>query len=580
MLAAVAAACGATGTGPLPSAGAPRTTSAEADVRSGHGWVVVPCVSSSESVLVHLPPRDDAETARPGTVRGVQAFGDAPVAVAAWDARVWLIFGVETVYGPDPQRPEARVRVRQRPVMSMSAVRSIGGLWEYEPPLHAETMASLPGDAELVSVAGSAAGPVVLMYETVADKAGVWRMSVLTGGRWEDVPLTPSMMLAGNVGRHDAGLVATAEGPALWRRLGPGVHELWTLEQPVRMGQKGAVEGAGANPSEIALPPLAWRSTPRVYGEPGRDWATTSTEGGTPVWCDGQLVWWKQTGDRMDLHAVKPSGVHALAAIGGVGASATVVPIDGVGRLAVVWPTASPGTASEPKSQRGPGVTGESVGLSFTEVSVFTGRVFSTGPARRDGLLSPRDFQIITFIFGALMLVVLLFVLRNDQRPEVVIPTGTALATPGRRVVAGLLDLVPCMLVACWVSGVAPSKVASVAVLLNPGQVAPVIGLGVGLTIVQCVLGEWLAGASVGKRLMGCRVVSLSRAAHGDAVADSVLRVRLWQAAGRNVVRWVMPPLGMLMLFDPAFRHPGDVLSRTVVVMPDEGGEPERDGGA
>jgi hypothetical protein len=43
-------------------------------------------------------------------------------------------------------------------------------------------------------------------------------------------------------------------------------------------------------------------------------------------------------------------------------------------------------------------------------------------------------------------------------------------------------------------------------------------------------------------------------------------RPTLVQALVRNAVRWLAPPLAALVLFDPNWRHPGDVLSRTVVL--------------
>ena len=84
----------------------------------------------------------------------------------------------------------------------------------------------------------------------------------------------------------------------------------------------------------------------------------------------------------------------------------------------------------------------------------------------------------------------------------------------------------------------------------------------VGAGLVLGILGEALIGRSVGKVAMGCEVIDVR-------VTDRPVHPKVWQAATRNVIKWVLSPAAMIGLMDPEGRHRGDSMAGTAVVMPE-----------
>ena len=88
------------------------------------------------------------------------------------------------------------------------------------------------------------------------------------------------------------------------------------------------------------------------------------------------------------------------------------------------------------------------------------------------------------------------------------------------------------------------------------------MGAAIGLTILHAGVCEWQWGRSMGKFLMGLRVVSTREGSVGGGLGAR-------QAATRNLVRWIVPLLAVFAMLDKYGRHPGDLLAGTMVV-PDE----------
>ena len=74
----------------------------------------------------------------------------------------------------------------------------------------------------------------------------------------------------------------------------------------------------------------------------------------------------------------------------------------------------------------------------------------------------------------------------------------------------------------------------------------------------------WLLGRTVGKLLVGIRVVGVY------AKRD---RVGLMRSGARNVFRWVLMPWALFGLGSPGLRHRGDVLAGAAVVVAAEAGD-------
>src|SRR5262249_54375171 len=104
-------------------------------------------------------------------------------------------------------------------------------------------------------------------------------------------------------------------------------------------------------------------------------------------------------------------------------------------------------------------------------------------------------------------------------------------------------------------------------------------GMALALTVLHTSVMEWLKGRSVGKFVMGLRVVDVRKlegasAGDGSGTREDVraMRPALWQALVRNFVRWAAPMLAMFALLDQEGRHPGDLAARTLVIADENDG--------
>jgi uncharacterized RDD family membrane protein YckC len=171
----------------------------------------------------------------------------------------------------------------------------------------------------------------------------------------------------------------------------------------------------------------------------------------------------------------------------------------------------------------------------------FSGTVLHDGPARTTSAVSGQALAMLAVLLLSLLASVLVFVFRPEgaARDAVTLPPNTALASPGLRVAAGAID-VALGLAAGWLIAVTFALDTDVA----EGQSVR-FGWGTLLTSLTCMvllgsLAEWTWGRSLGKAMVGCRVVSMT----GVSIS--------WrQAFGRNIVRFLCPPLGLAWMMQP-----------------------------
>jgi uncharacterized RDD family membrane protein YckC len=249
-----------------------------------------------------------------------------------------------------------------------------------------------------------------------------------------------------------------------------------------------------------------------------------------------------------------------------------IAPMDGTGSLAVLWWESSPAAGPDNRRPGPPGGTSARV-FRIVEVSAISGRVLYEGPTTGGGVFSAREFQTLAVALLLITAVVLLFALRTDGGAAApALPPGLAIATPGQRLIAALADLAPGVLLASAVAGVGPGQMFNPLIFLGPEAEPMAWPMALLFSVVHCTIGEWAFGRSVGKWLVGLRVVSIGR----DEVTGRVrlAPLRFWQAALRNIARWGIPALGMLILVDPSRRYPPDLAARTMVVglLPEDEG--------
>jgi uncharacterized RDD family membrane protein YckC len=256
-----------------------------------------------------------------------------------------------------------------------------------------------------------------------------------------------------------------------------------------------------------------------------------------------------------------------------------VVALDGVGRIAI---ESSPVPGSSLKEQ---------LKQTLTEVSVGTGAVMYSGELVVTSPISGADYRMVGVILAYALGMVVIFLVKTPRPDAVLIPEGYSIAEPGRRMVAGIID------VAIGVALASRIWHVPLADAISPGNWGTEAGQGVILTSVGLMIAlgtvlELLFGRSVGKIVTGCEVVAVGEVGGKPAAekatpetTETKEKEEEGPAHGtfghlllRNAIKFGLPPVALLGLLDASGRHRGDQLAKTAVVV--EGvEEEEQDGG-
>lgn len=524
--------------GPLPGAGSYPVDRGQAV----HGWAVLRVEENDiEAVLLHLPPRTaptgaaEARQAQDGSVRPANYLATVPEFIAARGNETLLVF---------PPASDGRGN-RLRRVASLTAVPApIGGLWISNPDGRFLALPPLTGEGELLGLVGTPIGYLALLEVGSDEGPTLYR---LAADAWRPFPLPrgdgPSVT-AGAAPR----LIALPDGFAI------------ALPRAERPGMWIGRVGSSATGQEGGPIDWAWRDI---------EAAALPVSSGPLVFVRGQFVYAVRAADgSLDLWTVGETAPLRLATIEGVDGSFALVPLEDAGRVAVLWTQQTVGPASP---SAGGAAAKETIRRRhhIAEVSVLTGRILYNGPTRPESPVSPRDFQLLAVLLAGVMLVIVLFVLKPERgSEEFSLPQGFALAEPGRRVSAGLLDAAPALLLAIRLNDANPADLFTMSGLLGEGNGLWTIMTMLGLGFAHTTIGEWLLGRSIGKALVGCEVVAVRQSRSPDGTLRPIIaRPRLWQVVVRNLVRWAVPPLAFEGLSNPGRRHRGDTLAGTVVVI-------------
>jgi len=510
--------------------------------------------SRGQAGLVHFPPR--RRSGVDGTLLGTSDGVGRPSvrldgsvsALAAWDDRVYVLF--------------ERGGQGARPVGSLSVVRtSMREQWRFEPGDRLRVEPALTGEGEVEAFAAGAFGPGALIVDGRAAVAETRRLYVLDGGAWRRADL-PKELADGRRG-EPAFLLGAGEGLGLLRRERSGAVEFWL---------------AARIPEPARAPPGAGDPDERLFGgglragapEPAHlglrwDRRVLCADGSMPELGGADARVFMSAGRVFAALAVPDGGVEALelteatvvrvARMDHVGLSVGLVGMDKPARLVAVWEA-----RAEAGSDAGDGAASGGSKREVREVSLVDGRVEYAGPLVVNPPLSAREFQGLALGLVILMGAVLLVVVRSDPSGDVyTIPPGAALASPGRRLIAGVIDLAAAGLIAARFLGVSGAELTDPSFLIS-SQAVGFAGLVIGVGLALGVLGEALTGRSVGKLVTGCVVVDVR-------AVERPSGPRFWQAVVRNLVKWVLSPAAMLGLMESQGRHRGDSLARTAVVI-------------
>lgn len=503
-------------------AGAPATASTIS--APSHAWLALP--SKDEWIIAHVPPRRQAmppdgkvRGAADGTLRRAASLSIEPSAMAA--------FG-EDVYVAADDFDERGQALRR--VWTLRAVNTgVGDLWSYEPGDGLRSLRSLPADGRMVGLAASGAGLVaILAADSPAPRV---RVLWLNRGEWQELAAPR------DIDRWGARLrcVATREG--------------FTLVAPDDSGS-GRAWSASLRDGKEQAPAITWSE-----GVVARDRSLPT--GAAPVEfvsVGGRLISIAPAGPGVRvLSGVDAAGSSELAKLEGLEPDAAIAPLDSQGRLVVAW-TRGEGSPRRPGE---PPMSGRVV--EMIELSANTGRVLYDAPSRADGPVTPGDLGLLGLVLIVAMGVALVLVVRGGEETEISLPPGMALAEPGRRMVASLIDGLIALVVASRLRGTPLLELASPGTFVT-GELVWVLAIGIVAGAALGAMFEFLTGRSIGKAMVGCRVIRTTP--NGEPA-----RASLWQVLLRNAMKWTLPPLSMLALVEPSRRSRVDLLTRTAVVV-------------
>ena len=552
-------------------------------VTDGHGWMVVEPEREGgrdgRLVLLHLPAREvggDADSAAEDMEGVVRIAGEARgrweighEGLAWWRNRVYLVI-----------QERAESGAVKRRVLSREALRGMGSMYEYFPSKEFMELAPLPPSDALLGMAASEQGPVVWLARGAKDVAGrvgdgLWAYMdgkwLRMNAPWGEGEVRPVWFIhqhnGESRGEHDglARLMSWRDGVAIansaegaagvvvwvghraaatpatirWQRLDFALGELASVERASM--RLAFVEGARqqedvlvgvvmAKPSELQMAGVA-----RVY---------QLRSGARPI---------------------------ELAQVAGVPREASVVPMASAGKggevsglVTLVW---KEGAAASTVGR-------ESAGLQVREISVVTGRALYAGPSRSGKHAARPMVQWIVVLALLAGVGAMMYLLASDPRVVPVLPAGVQLADPIRRLVAAVLDYVPSAILVAVVQGRSAMVLLMPSTMLGGADAAlgnldlRPMGLVILVTILHASACEWMLGKSLGKFVMGIRVVSIAGAGAGTDIGGGSMMPRpaLGQVLVRNLVRWLVPMLALFGMLDVAGRHPGDLAARTLVV--------------
>ncbi len=572
---------------------------------AGHGWFALPAGPNRGTALLHLPPRPAATGAEPGmnaersrsaqgVVRFAPGFPQSAEYVAWWQNRVYVALQA------DRTAPIGKGDFRQR-ILTLSAVQSAGGGWEY-PPGRPALDATLPArSVEMVAFGACRFGPVALIRHS--PRSG-------TSGQWvvPFPPSTPGSKPAVESTPKTGDLELLLYAYSQWHRLALPWAEGETGERKFSqfwlVGEADAIildalDTAGPEVREFTTrlplsfapgdpdPVLVWKETtyPLKVHTANIDLAIPKpdlvcrVEGASVA-----VAWTPENRGEVRLFWLRADrAAEEGPAVEDVPKQHVVVPMDGSGRIAVIWADASEAgapsgsTGGGPESQEpalaAPG--SNRTGLEICEVSATTGKPLYRGPLKSNYWITTREYQALVAMLVVVMGAVLVFVLRTEPTQTATLPKGVVLAEPGRRFLAAVLDYLPAaMLVESLFSLPTGTLLLPSQMMGQPFTIWALL-TAFGLSAAHATLGEWLFGRSLGKLLTGCVVASVrphaartEPSAAGAAQGEqSLSRPVFWQCLVRNLVKWFAPVLGLFMLVDINRRHPGDLLAKTLVLM-------------
>jgi len=465
-------------------------------------------------VLHHGPGHAEGEAEQASVVE------DVPEAALAIEGRLYCIFrGKLDPAGGYQKRSVSTVRAEGFDRNSRS--------WSYEPSPRARTVANLPGDGRICGLVADGRSPLVLI---VANPFSVD----------PDGARTPA----------DEGAASRGSPPRLFRLALENKWEEIALPEQVREAHHLALT-AGDRPTLIATPIDAPASVSEAF--------MLGTDGG-----------WSAFSISLDANRVLDSAAHD-------GQRYVAMQTEGAGtigiflvRLPHVYPVITIESPARPARliSFGSGLaladmSPEEDRVILTPIDVEKGTVGAPLDLRRQLRPALEDFSLLVLVGALLFASLIMFIFRpaDPARMTVVLPAGSRIAEPRRRIVALLIDLLPAALLSALILEMPITQIFDITRMpmrahrLSEGWPMLLMFL---LCIGHGTASELLWGRTLGKALLDCWVVGI------DGKRPRVMSVLV-----RNAMKFVAlcVPLLFLFVYINQYRQRlGDLAARTVVV--------------
>lgn len=503
-----------------------------------HGWFVVGmdrrAAPEGGAVVLDAPPRSGPSAASSGEVRLATTLRSAPRAWAGVGSRVYLVY-------EDPL-PPAFVSIsdpRPRQILTLSSVPADNRRWRTEPPGRLDVAPAADGAGELVDLVGSESSLYMLTRRGRSNDG--LHLARLNQSAWEELRLPPEIRAVTGA----VVVIGAARGVAI---ISPGP------DGPVL--HVGEIEG-GANAwtsSQLgpeAQPLLEGAAQAALVG--GRIAMVSTSEGGVVI---RTRALQGAGGSRVD----PGSAWTETAQLPGIGSTFILQAMPDDGRIVLLW------------ARPGPKPTDMEHGIA--EVSVATGRVLHNAPLRLASPVTGRDYLLLGLVLVMVLGMVGVAVI-GAREGAIALPQGASIAEAPRRVIAGLIDIGLASLVVTQATGAGLSSVLSLT-FWSGADGQSVFFQVLGTLIVVGSVCESFLGRTPGKLLTGCEVVSVIPGPPGSE--GTVRRAVIWRTFVRNLIKWGLPPVGVLGVMDPGGRHRHDQLARTAVVVREVPEEDEESG--
>ncbi len=474
----------------------------------------------------------------------------------------------------------------KRRVLSREALRGLGSGYEYFPLKEFLELAPLPHSPALLGMAASEQGPMAWLAEDAKDadgrvRAGLWAYIdgnwVSLKSPWGEGEASPAWFIHQKNGEfepaHDglARLISWRDGIAIATSSeADGVVVVWVGHRNAGTPATIRWERLDFELGEIARVDRASLRLVFVEGAREQEDVLAAVVMATPAESPSvglTRVYELRSGTRP----------IELAELVGVPREASVIPMasagmfgEASGLLSLAW---REGAASSPTGQI-------SSDLQVREISVVTGRELYAGPSQSGKHPERPRLQGIVVLALLAGVGVMVYLLASDPRVVPVLPVGVHLADPIRRLLAAIVDYVPSAILVATAQGRSAMVLLMPSTMLGGADAAlgnldlRPMGLAIGVTIVHASICEWMVGKSLGKFVMGIRVVSIAGVGAGEVAGGTFMLPgpALGQVLVRNTVRWLVPMLALFGMLDVAGRHPGDLAARTLVVAdPNDG---------